>query len=144
MKLLKSFIVVSIFLHVPIISSAQYTLAVGRVVNPYDTGVIIRIDRYRLEGRKMKAADTLIDSLVSEIKSLYIELSKGDSINLILKSENKMLSQHNAQQHETIQKIAGVFDKTEKVEPDKFFKKVFRSPWFFFAAGMGTAMVLKK
>lgn len=59
--------------------NAQYQKLLRGQPSPFDTAVAVRIDRYRVEGLKIKLADHLIDSLLLEIKGLHREVFLGDS-----------------------------------------------------------------
>ncbi len=63
-------------------ASAQspYKFLLKTQPSPYDSGVVIEIHQYRLEGKKLKFASELIDSMNHEILSRLTERSLNDSI----------------------------------------------------------------
>lgn len=61
----------------------QYTKLTRGQVNPYDTAVAVRIDRFREEGLKLRLGQQLVDSLVAEIYSLQFEVQLSDSLQAI-------------------------------------------------------------
>jgi len=76
---LKSVFVTLLFL-IALTSDAQYVKLTRGQPNPFDTAVAVRIDRYRAEGLKFKLADSLIDSLILEIKMLHTEVKLADNL----------------------------------------------------------------
>jgi hypothetical protein len=61
---MKKFVLITaILLSTGLSSKAQYSLMTRGERCPFDSAVAIRLDVYRLEGRKMKLADTLITNL---------------------------------------------------------------------------------
>lgn len=71
---------------------AQYQKLLRGQPSPFDTGVVIRIDRYRAEGLKLKLYPVLVDSLNLEIGSLHKEIILGDSVNRLLIFQNHVLA----------------------------------------------------
>lgn len=64
-------------------SNAQYAkLTKGQPV-PFDTAVAIRIDVYRIETKKLRYGQQLVDSLLQEIKSLHWESKLADSLTVL-------------------------------------------------------------
>jgi hypothetical protein len=76
-------------------ASGQYVKLLKGQPNPFDTAVAIRIDKYRQEGLKLKLGQQLVDSLISEIGSLYHEIRIGDSINAINQQSIYILTKAN-------------------------------------------------
>jgi hypothetical protein len=72
--------------------NGQYQKILRGQPSPYDTGVVIRIDRYRSEGLKLKLYPVLVDSLNLEIGSLHKEIVLGDSVNRLLIFQNHILA----------------------------------------------------
>ena len=61
-------------------SEAQYTKIIKGQVSPYDTAVAIRIDVYRLETKKLKYGNALIDSLTANMESISKELELANQL----------------------------------------------------------------
>jgi hypothetical protein len=54
-----------------VIAQTPYTLLKFGEANPYTLAVAVEISQYRLETKKLKLADQVIDSLTNEVKALH-------------------------------------------------------------------------
>lgn len=61
-------------------AQSPYKLLLKGEKSPYDSGVVIHLPTYRIETKKLKSADALIDSLLSENKSLGDEVTIDNEI----------------------------------------------------------------
>lgn len=60
--------------------SIKYVKATRGQAVPFDTAVIVEIGQYRVETKKLRAADALIRGYDSEILGVYRELALSDSL----------------------------------------------------------------
>lgn len=122
-------------------AQGQYTFILKNERSPYDSGVVVRIDRYRLETKKIKLGSRLIDSLTFEIKSLTREVYKSDSLISITDFENRILKKDKEDSKKTTERLSAILDKS--LEAPKWYEKVLKSPWFWFGAGVVTTVTIK-
>lgn len=92
---------------------------------PFDTAVAVRIDRYRVEGLKLRLGQQLVDSLISEIKGLTWEIKLADSIHLVDESTIRILALANARKDEANHDLKTEFDRLYGVIQDqnKWYKR---------------------
>lgn len=145
MKNLKSFIATSIFM-IALTSNSygQYTFVLKGDKSPYDSGVVVAIQRYRMESTKLKLADRLIDSLVFEIKSITSENFKSRQLIAVKDTEISVLKKDRADQKVTITSLSDSFNALSKLEEDKWYKKVLKSPVTWFVFGVVTTKIISK
>lgn len=143
----KSYIVILIFQIGPISeSNGQYQKLFKGQPFPYDTGVAVRIDRYRLESQKFKAADMVIDSLNREIKGLYTEIGTGDSITRVCESENQLLMKSFLRKDSTNSVLEKSIIDIVKLATDKkmWYEKIFDNPFFWGTLGFIGGILIAK
>lgn len=136
MKQFGAILTIWILQTVPIFEvNAQYKKLTFGQPSPFDTAVAVRIDRYRLETKKFKLADKLIDSLSWEVKSLYREVSIADSINERSDMQIYFLQKSNLRKDSIINDV------------NKNFKQLFeiankKEPWYQKYAGVAVVTVV--
>lgn len=126
-------------------ASGQYTFLRRGQASPYDSGVVVRIDRYRAEGLKLKLADRLIDSLKVELFKGYRSNDRKDSLNRSLTFANAVLKDSGERKDKTIDDLNKNFDKAISIlQPKGFWNR----KEFIFGGGivlgaLGTAGIIK-
>lgn len=104
-------------------AQAQYQKLLRGQPSPFDTGVVVRIDRYRVEGMKLKMADKLVDSLTSEIKGLHREIIFGDSASRLITLQNTILTKQVVRKDSTIDVVRKDFNDLYKTTSKKWYEK---------------------
>src|SRR5688500_14284283 len=75
----KVFAISTFLIALAIEAQGQYRLVTRGEPSPFDSAVLIRIDRYRAESLKFELADKLIDSLNFELRLMTTSLSRRDT-----------------------------------------------------------------
>ncbi len=141
MHALKSFIVILMCL-TALTTNGQYKLLKHNEPNPFDSAVAIRIDRYRLETRKLNLCDQLIDSLTNEIRAHMKVRKQMDSVAAIQQGQITALTNSNARIRGVVNDLNTKFDELF-VETRKQ-NKLLRSPYFWFVLGMAGGVIIMK
>lgn len=121
-------------------SSGQYKLLLHGDPSPFDTGVVITINRYRLETRKLRLADTLIHQMIFENNSRIRERALEDSIKVHQVLMMRTLAQGSKDKDETI--------KTLNTNYNSLFhqatipKRWYEDPWKVGPAGFCAGVVI--
>lgn len=125
--------------------SAQYRLATRGETNPFDSAVIVRLDRYRAETLKFELADKLIDSLNFELRLTTLSLARRDTAiaNLITRiaEQGKTIDR----QQITISDLNYNIQRVLRMSQGKtILGKLLRKREFWFGAGALTAILISK
>lgn len=104
-------------------SEGQYFKLLKGQSSPFDTAVAIQINRYRLETVKLKLADRLVDSLISEIKSLHRETSLDDSLHLANARTILILSKGNERKDSVNHVLQNNINAMAAIKPTPMFKQ---------------------
>lgn len=120
-------IIVLLLLIVPIFSRGQspYKFLLKGDKSPYDSGVVIHLSTYRIETKKLKAGDILVDSLLKENQSLSNEIVISSEVRTNDKFIIETQSQALTGKDSTIIKLSTNYNELHKVAtaPTPFFQR---------------------
>lgn len=121
------------------ISKAQappkYIKVLRGQVSPFDTAVLVEINQYRLETKKLRAADALLKGYDNEIAHLYRAAADCDSLRAATTALIASKDRQIASKELTIQQLNDQFDALLKLQaprPNWFTRNKF---WIGIAAG---------
>lgn len=120
-------IVTSLLLLTVLTSKAQspYTFLLKGHGSPYDSGVVIHLPTYRVETNKLRAGETLVDSLISEIKEIGREhdllQENFNSQSFVIKTQERAL----IDKDKTISGLSLNYNALHAIatEPKKWYEK---------------------
>lgn len=114
-------------------SNAQYRLLKKGEPNPFDSAVAVRIDRYRLETKKLNLADQLVDSLKSELFKSLESNARRDTALHTMRSQIVNLSAASTRKDQVIDDLNGNIKAMVAVLPKK---NLFSRNEVWFGAGV--------
>ena len=123
-------------------SKAQYTLAIKDQLVPYDSAVIIELDKYRQETNVINLQSELIDSLRQETESLYKEIDKSSELNSVALSKISILVEQSIEKDKFIQDQSTTINNLyeESLKPTPIWNKT----WFKIGIGAVAGIAITK